>query len=99
MTTILRSFFPAEKNRLDDLADQAAMSRLFGGIHYRVDDDTGLRLGRTVATWALCHQPAEVAAAVVWKVAAETTIPGGRLTAAPSPTHVLAQPDPQGAMP
>ena len=59
MTTILGSFFPAEKNRLDGLADQAAMSRLFGGIHFRVDDDTGLRLGRTVAAWALCHQPAE----------------------------------------
>jgi len=59
MARILGSFFPAEKNRLDGLADQAAMSRLFGGIHFRVDNDTGLRLGRTVARWALCQQPAD----------------------------------------
>ena len=55
MAKILGSFFPAERQRLDGLADQAAMSRLYGGIHFRNDNDTGLRLGRTVAQWALCH--------------------------------------------
>jgi hypothetical protein len=55
MARILGSFFPGERQRLDGLADQAALSRLYGGIHYRFDNDTGLRLGRTVAHWALCH--------------------------------------------
>jgi hypothetical protein len=55
MARILGSFFPREQSRLDGLADQAALSRLYGGIHYRFDNDTGLRLGRTVAQWALCH--------------------------------------------
>jgi hypothetical protein len=27
------------------------MSRLWGGIHYRFDDDEGLRLGRAVARY------------------------------------------------
>jgi hypothetical protein len=58
MARILGSFFPEERQRLDGLANQAALSRLFGGIHFRVDNDTGLRLGRTVASWALCQQPA-----------------------------------------
>lgn len=55
MARILGSFFPAERRRLDGLADEAALSRLYGGIHFRLDNDTGLRLGRTVAHWALCH--------------------------------------------
>jgi len=53
MAKVLGAFFPGESSRLNGLADQAAMSRLYAGIHYRFDDDTGLRLGRTVAAWAL----------------------------------------------
>jgi hypothetical protein len=46
MTVVLGDRFPAEKRRLDALAEEAAMSRLYGGIHYRFDNDAGLRLGR-----------------------------------------------------
>jgi hypothetical protein len=53
MTVVLGDRFPAEKRRLDALADEAAMSRLYGGIHYRFDNDAGLRLGRQVGAWAL----------------------------------------------
>jgi hypothetical protein len=52
-SAILGSFFPAEKARLDALAEQAAVSRLEGGLHYRFDNETGLRLGRNVASFAL----------------------------------------------
>jgi hypothetical protein len=31
-------------------ADQAAVSRLYGGIHYRSDNEEGLRCGRSVAS-------------------------------------------------
>ncbi len=55
MARVLGSFLPRESVRLDRLAHQAAMSRLFAGIHYRFDNNTGLRLGRTVAAWALDH--------------------------------------------
>jgi hypothetical protein len=52
-TTILGALFPAEKTRLDSLAEQAARSRLEGGLHYRFDNETGLALGRKVAALAL----------------------------------------------
>lgn len=55
MARILGDRFPAEKGRLDALADEAALSRVYGGIHYRFDGEAGLTLGRTVAAWALAH--------------------------------------------
>ncbi len=53
MAKILAAYFPREAKRLHGLAEQAAMSRLYAGIHYRFDNETGLRLGRAVAGWAL----------------------------------------------
>jgi hypothetical protein len=52
---VLAAFFPSDANYLNGLADQAAISRIYGGIHYRFDMDAGLALGRTVATYALGH--------------------------------------------
>ena len=52
-TMILGALFPSEKTRLDSLAEQAARSRLEGGLHYRFDNETGLELGRKVAALAL----------------------------------------------
>lgn len=37
----------------DSPADEAALSRLYGGIHFRSDNDAGLELGRAVAAAAL----------------------------------------------
>ena len=55
MARILGATFPAERARLDGLAEEAALSRVYGGIHFRFDTDAGLVLGRTVAAWALAH--------------------------------------------
>lgn len=55
MARVLGDRFRAERRRLDALADEAALSRVFGGIHYRFDGEAGLTLGRTVAAWALAH--------------------------------------------
>jgi hypothetical protein len=52
---VLARVFPSEAARLNGQADEAALSRLFGGIHYRFDNDVGLELGRQVAAWALAH--------------------------------------------
>jgi len=62
MARVLADRFPSESVRLDALADEAAMSRIYGGIHYRFDGEAGLALGRTVAAWALArdvkgHEP------------------------------------------
>jgi hypothetical protein len=45
----LAAFFPEHSSELHEYAEQAALSRLWGGIHYRSDNDEGLRLGRGVA--------------------------------------------------
>ena len=60
----LATFFPVRKAELHSFAEEAAMSRLYGGIHYRSDNEEGLRLGRRVAELVLrqalaANQPAD----------------------------------------
>lgn len=55
MARIIGEWFPSERRRLNLLADEAAMSRLFGGIHYRFDNEAGLQLGRTIAAYAIMN--------------------------------------------
>jgi membrane-associated phospholipid phosphatase len=50
---ILGFLFPSEKQALAAKSEEAAMSRLYGGIHYRFDGDTGLRLGHAIARLAI----------------------------------------------
>jgi len=45
----LGHFFPDERTQFTRIAEEQAMSRLYGGIHYRFDNDGGLALGRIVA--------------------------------------------------
>ena len=45
----LGHFFPGERTTFTRIAEEQAMSRLYGGIHYRFDNDGGLALGRIVA--------------------------------------------------
>jgi hypothetical protein len=45
---ILSYFFPPEAGRLKELADECAISRIWGGVHYPVDGEQGLRLGRQI---------------------------------------------------
>ena len=57
-TTVLGAMFPSERRGLDAQADEAALSRIFGGIHYRFDCEAGLALGRTIAAYVLVHDVA-----------------------------------------
>lgn len=45
---VLSLFFPEEKIELNEMAKEASISRLYGGIHYRFDLEAGLELGRQV---------------------------------------------------
>lgn len=47
----LGHFFPGERGEFTRIAEEQAMSRLYGGIHYRFDNDGGLALGRVVALY------------------------------------------------
>lgn len=50
---ILAAYLPQKADELDALAQEAAHSRLLGGIHFRHDNEVGLQLGRQVAEQVL----------------------------------------------
>jgi len=59
---VVGALFPEQAARLAAMADEAAESRLYAGIHYRFDKDAGLRIARQVADLALAsdvhgHEP------------------------------------------
>ncbi|MBO8164531.1 MAG: vanadium-dependent haloperoxidase [Brevibacillus sp.] len=45
---ILSYFFPGESKRLKQLAEECAVSRLYAGVHFPVDNEEGLRVGRQI---------------------------------------------------
>jgi len=49
---ILSAFFPAKADSLDAMVAQAGLARIYAGIHYRFDVETGAQLGRNVARFA-----------------------------------------------
>jgi len=50
---VLGALFPSEAEELSSLADEAGVSRIYAGIHYRFDVEAGRALGVTVARAAL----------------------------------------------
>ena len=58
---VLADAFPSERARVDSMAHEAALSRLYAGIHYRFDFETGLALGRSAAALALAANLDKVA--------------------------------------
>jgi len=59
---VLSDAFPSERARLDAVAQEASLSRLYAGIHYRFDFEAGLALGRSAAALALTANLDHVAA-------------------------------------
>jgi hypothetical protein len=45
---IVNYFFPQESSTMSQLMEQSAQSRLYAGVHFKVDNDEGLKLGRQV---------------------------------------------------
>ncbi|HET8635100.1 MAG TPA: vanadium-dependent haloperoxidase [Gemmatimonadales bacterium] len=58
---VLRAEFPNERERVDAMALEASLSRLYAGIHYRFDMEAGLALGRAVAAKAMAADLSKVA--------------------------------------
>lgn len=66
---VLAGFFPTESAQLNRMAGEAAISRLYGGIHFTSDNDAGLELGRRIGARSLLRAgetalPAQSAAIV-----------------------------------
>lgn len=49
----LGHFFPGDRAEFTRIAEEQAMSRLYGGVHFRFDNDGGLALGRLVARYGV----------------------------------------------
>ncbi|HZG73219.1 MAG TPA: vanadium-dependent haloperoxidase [Chondromyces sp.] len=45
---LLSYFFPRESFRIRQLMEESAQSRLYAGVHFKVDNDEGLKLGRQI---------------------------------------------------
>jgi membrane-associated phospholipid phosphatase len=55
---VLGYFFPGDRARLQAMAEEVAMSRLYGGVHFRFDNEVGLQVGRAVAAIAIAFDRA-----------------------------------------
>jgi membrane-associated phospholipid phosphatase len=51
--TVLGYIFPADKPKFDAMAQEASMSRIYGGIHYRSDCEVGLRCGNAIGSFSV----------------------------------------------
>ena len=51
--TVLATAFPQERDRLDAMVEEAGLSRMYAGLHYRFDLQAGRELGRQVAEYVL----------------------------------------------
>jgi membrane-associated phospholipid phosphatase len=50
---VLSGFFPEKTAQLNAMVEQAGLSRMYAGIHYRFDIETGQALGRNVAAFTI----------------------------------------------
>ena len=61
ITETLALLFPRERARVEAFAQEAGLSRVYGGIHYLFDSEAGLQLGRDVAAKAVAANLDQVA--------------------------------------
>lgn len=52
---VLSAFFPGDAKALAAQAEEAAVSRLYGGIHWRSDNEAGLGVGREIGQLAVAR--------------------------------------------
>ncbi|WP_240733019.1 vanadium-dependent haloperoxidase [Jeotgalibacillus sp. S-D1] len=52
---VLSYFFPKEASKLKRFAEEDAISRLYTGVHFPVDNDEGLKLGRSIGNSIVQH--------------------------------------------
>jgi hypothetical protein len=52
---VLSHFFPSDAAKFREWAEEAAMSRVYGGIHYRFDAEEGIKQGNAVGGYAVAR--------------------------------------------
>ena len=53
--TVLEHLFPQRTSELQGWLTELGLSRMYAGIHYRFDIDTGRQLGESVGEWAIAR--------------------------------------------
>lgn len=53
---VLAHFFPQDRERLEQIGDEARVSRIYAGLHYRFDVDAGEEIGAKVAATAIARR-------------------------------------------
>jgi membrane-associated phospholipid phosphatase len=53
--TVLEHLFPQRSSELQGWLTELGLSRMYAGIHYRFDIDTGRQLGESVGEWAIAQ--------------------------------------------
>jgi hypothetical protein len=56
---LLAYIFPEEKQKIDAMAQEASLSRIYGLIHYRFDCEAGLQSGHKVGEYAVMRAKAD----------------------------------------
>jgi membrane-associated phospholipid phosphatase len=54
---VLAGYFPSERRELDAMVEEAGVSRIYAGLHFRFDITAGQKLGYSVAKLALRRAP------------------------------------------
>jgi len=62
---VMGALYPSERAYFAEQADEAAFSRLLGGIHFTHDNDEGLRVGRLIGAFAVSRMQASRGASAV----------------------------------
>jgi hypothetical protein len=52
---VLSHFFPSDAAKFRKWSDEAAMSRIYGGIHYRFDAEEGIKQGKAVGAYSVAR--------------------------------------------
>ncbi len=58
-STLLTYLLPDRGSKFTDMAQEAAISRLYGAIHYRIDCEMGLVTGNKVGQFAIQRAKAD----------------------------------------
>lgn len=53
---ILTYYFPEEKKEWNALAEEAGLSRIWAGIHYPIDNEAGMKLGKTIGDQVIIEE-------------------------------------------
>ena len=57
MAVVLAHLFPDDADRFTAMGEEAGMSRLYGGIHWRSDHGHGSRMGREIGALVVARDP------------------------------------------